>query len=228
MQGVGVFSVLEKSKRTVFAITANALAVLISTLGCFVSFIIEKKAFNDWCIGSSANYVKDVYIEYNVNSTASTLSTLNSTLTNTMDAYNCERLFQDEVKWSFLCMIIMYVVYIHWILIIAARTSYNFYRKPPMPPLSSEFSNIAPSKNLKNKINIFNNMRPAKSIWQDLLVHRQYDEFEKGNIERNLIQEPFNDIIVPTDTQDMAPQMSPILTQSDGNIPYHSDGTVSS
>lgn len=112
MQGVGVFGVIDKSKRTVFAITANALGVLIVTLVAFILFIIDKKSFDDWCIGSSADYVKDVYIDYNPNSTVTTLTSLNSTLTNTTDVYNCERLFQDEVKWSLLCMIVMYVVYV--------------------------------------------------------------------------------------------------------------------
>lgn len=112
MQSVGLFKQLEKSKTTVFAITANALGVLIVTLANFILFIIEKDSFNDWCIGSSADYVKDVYIDYNPNSTVTTRTNLNSTLTNTIDVYNCERLFQDEVKWSLLCMVVMYVVYV--------------------------------------------------------------------------------------------------------------------
>lgn len=112
MQSVGLFKQLEKSKTTVFAITANALGVLIVTLANFILFIIEKGSFNDWCIGSSANYVKNVYIDYNPNSTVTTRTSLNSTLTNTTDVYNCERLFQDEVKWSLLCMVVMYVVYV--------------------------------------------------------------------------------------------------------------------
>ncbi|KAL9548809.1 hypothetical protein PS6_006415 [Mucor atramentarius] len=233
MQGVGVFGVIDKSKRTVFAITANALGVLIVTLVAFILFIIDKKSFDDWCIGSSADYVKDVYIDYNPNSTVTTLTSLNSTLTNTTDVYNCERLFQDEVKWSLLCMIVMYVVYIHWILIIAARTSYNFYRQPPMMPITAgEFVNVAPSKKRKNKINVFNNMKPTKSIWKELLVHKQYGEFEHGSIERDLFQEPLNEksamdkrlssniTLIDNDTA-ISPPMNAFLTQSEINIPYN-------
>ncbi|KAK4519816.1 uncharacterized protein ATC70_010058 [Mucor velutinosus] len=233
MQGVGVFGVIDKSKRTVFAITANALGVLIITLVTFILFIIDKRSFNDWCIGSSADYVKDVYIDYHPNSTVTTLTSLNSTLTSTTDAYNCERLFQDEVKWSLLCMVVMYVVYIHWILIIAARTSYNFYRQPPMMPMvAGEFVNVAPSKKRKNKINVFNNIKPAKSFWKELLVHKQYGEFEHGSIERDLFQEQLNEkpvmdkrlssniTLIDNDTA-ISPPMNAFLAQPDNNIPYH-------
>lgn len=95
------------SKRIVFAITANALGVLIVTLVNFILFVRNKADFNRWCIGESINYVEDEYSSVNNN----TSLPLNK-LSNTTDVYNCERLYQDEVKWSLLCLIIMFIVYV--------------------------------------------------------------------------------------------------------------------
>lgn len=96
-----------ESKKTVFAITVNALGVLIVTLVNFIMFIKGRTDFLNWCIGSSVNYVENEY--YNVNN--NTALPVN-TLSNVTDIYNCERLYQDEVKWSLLCLIIMSVVYV--------------------------------------------------------------------------------------------------------------------
>ncbi|KAI8047075.1 uncharacterized protein B0P05DRAFT_450599, partial [Gilbertella persicaria] len=150
---------------TVFAITACALGVLAVTLVNFVLFVIAKDKFiNEWCIGSSASYYLD------------TVSiTSNSTIAGALgsrDMYNCERLFENEAKWSLLCLICMFVVYIHWILIIAAK--YNFYA--PLPVVSlAEYGNMAPSEKTKDE----NEKRgkSAKDLWREFLTHKQYDEF---------------------------------------------------
>lgn len=101
-----------------------------------------------------------------------------------------------------------------------------------MPITAGEFVNVAPSKKRKNKVNVFNNMKPAKSIWKELLVHKQYEEFEHGSIERDLFQEPPNEksamenrlssniTLIDNDTT-ISPPMSAFLTQSDNHIPYH-------
>ncbi|KAG0783103.1 hypothetical protein G6F22_008825 [Rhizopus arrhizus] len=54
---------------TVFAITANAIAVLIVTLVNFIFFASDKSGFYDWCISSSTSYMTDVYHQINSNST---------------------------------------------------------------------------------------------------------------------------------------------------------------
>lgn len=101
-----------------------------------------------------------------------------------------------------------------------------------MPMTAGEFVNVAPSKKRKNKINVFSNMKPTKSIWKELLVHKQYGEFEHGSIERDLFQEPLNEksvmdkrlssniTLIDNDTA-ISPPMNAFLTQSEINIPYN-------
>lgn len=89
-----------QSRKTVFAITASAIAVLIVTLVNFILFVMNKPGFFSWCINSAKNSVTDV----NGNSTIPS--------ENGVDNYNCQRLYQDEIKWSFLCFAVMSVVYV--------------------------------------------------------------------------------------------------------------------
>lgn len=103
---MGVVTMMD-SRRTVFAITANALGVLIVTIVNFIMFIRNKSDFNNWCIGLSVGYVEDQYSNVNNNTALP-----DNILSKTADIYNCERLYQDEVKWGLLCLIIMIVVYV--------------------------------------------------------------------------------------------------------------------
>lgn len=98
---------MHNSKGTVYAITANALAVLIVTLVNFILFVKNKKDFDIWCISTSVDYVEYEYSLVN-NNTAIPQNKLSST----QDIYNCDRLFYDEVKWSLLCLVIMWIVYV--------------------------------------------------------------------------------------------------------------------
>lgn len=102
-----------KSSRAVIVIAANALAVLIVTLVNFILFIKDKPNFDKWCIGLSAGYVKDIYNQTYSNSMSnSAAEIMSNTLNDSNDVYNCNRLYEDEIKWSLLCMIIMFVVYV--------------------------------------------------------------------------------------------------------------------
>lgn len=98
---------MNDTKKIVFAITASALAVLIVTLVNFILFIKNKSDFTEWCIGESITNVEDQY-----NSASNHTSFSPNRLINDTDIYNCERLYQDELKWSLLCLIIMFVVYV--------------------------------------------------------------------------------------------------------------------
>lgn len=100
-----------QSRKTVFTITANAIAVLIVTLINFILFVIDKDGFFHWCITSSASYVTEVYDQMNSNST----KVPPITLENGSDLYNCERLYENEVKWAFLCFVVMSIVYVSFI-----------------------------------------------------------------------------------------------------------------
>ncbi|KAI7894492.1 uncharacterized protein EV154DRAFT_415211 [Mucor mucedo] len=160
------------TKKIVFAITANALAVLIVTLVNFILFIKGKNEFTVWCIEQSKDTIEKIYTADHKNTTSFPVDRLNGST----DIYNCERLFQDEVKWGLICLIVMFVVYIHWILIIAAREALDFYRQRGLMPAMTEFSNIAPSKTSKN-YNVFHSIKPSTNILQDLLTHKQYGQF---------------------------------------------------
>lgn len=98
---------MNDTKKIVFAITASALAVLIVTLVNFILFIKNKSDFTEWCIGESITNVEDQY-----NSASNHTSFSPDRLIDDTDIYNCERLYQDELKWSLLCLIIMFVVYV--------------------------------------------------------------------------------------------------------------------
>ncbi|ORX62256.1 hypothetical protein DM01DRAFT_1075553 [Hesseltinella vesiculosa] len=51
-----------------------------------------------------------------------------TTLTLTQDYYNCGRLLQDEIKWSLGCSILIFLVYTHWVVFIAAFIGKYEYR----------------------------------------------------------------------------------------------------
>lgn len=92
---------------TVFAITANAIAVLVVTLVNFIFFASDQAGFYNWCISASTSYMADVYHQSN-NATEAPPIPLESK----EDYYNCQRLFKDELKWSFVCFAVMTVVYV--------------------------------------------------------------------------------------------------------------------
>lgn len=168
----GIITMME-SKRTVFAITTNALGVIIVTLVNFIMFIKGRGDFMNWCIGTSVDYVENQYSNVN-NNTALPENTLN----NATDIYNCERLYQDEVKWSLLCLIIMSVVYIHWILIVASKNTYGFYNTQRRDDqLNFVYANAAPSGKKSSKLNILKSVKPSRNLLRDLIVHKQYGQF---------------------------------------------------
>ncbi|KAI7904701.1 uncharacterized protein BX663DRAFT_503226 [Cokeromyces recurvatus] len=203
LPGPGFIKILTASKTTVLAITANALGVLAITLINFVYFVTDEVAFNKWCIQESVNHYNTTLPDYQNDTIPSNTSTRNP-INSTVDIYNCKRLYQSEIKWSLLAMIIMFIVYIHWILIIAAKQSYNFYRRPPMLNNMNEFGNIAPSAYRKHRLENNNKnpllayKKPSKktNLLRSLLVHKQYDEFQFGNDELMTAIVDDNDILV--------------------------------
>lgn len=111
-----------------------------------------------------------------------------------------------------------------------------------MLPIAGEFVNVAPSKKHKNKINVFNNMKPAKSVWKELLAHKQFGEFEYGSVEIDPFEEPVKEkttfdnrlssnITLCNNSDNIAPPSNAFLTQSGTHvphIPYHPDANISS
>lgn len=96
-----------QSRMTVFAITANAIAVLVVALVNFIFFASDQAGFYNWCISASTSYMADVYHQINHSTEAPPIP-----LESKEDYYNCQRLFEDELKWSFVCFAVMTVVYV--------------------------------------------------------------------------------------------------------------------
>ncbi|KAG1461291.1 hypothetical protein G6F55_003656 [Rhizopus delemar] len=179
-----------QSRMTVFAITANAIAVLVVTLVNFIFFASDQAGFYNWCISASTSYMADVYHQSN-NATEAPPIPLESK----EDYYNCQRLFKDELKWSFVCFAVMTVVYIHWILIIAARATYQYFNPVDMPPQpmlpAAEYGNMAPaSKGFKG---LYRNMKPSKGLMEALLTHKQYSSYkERSQSDETTVKEKEN------------------------------------
>jgi hypothetical protein len=96
-----------RSNRLANAVGLSVIIVLVAALVSFILFVSEKQDFLDWCITSSTSYVNATYNEAN---TLSNMTTIN--LSTSIDYYNCERLFQDEVKWSLMCLAVLLTVYV--------------------------------------------------------------------------------------------------------------------
>ncbi|KAG0871097.1 hypothetical protein G6F15_011476 [Rhizopus arrhizus] len=86
----------------------------------------------------------------------------------------------------------MTVVYIHWILIIAARTTYQYFNPVDMPPQpmlpAAEYGNMAPaSKGFKG---LYRNIKPSKGLMEALLTHKQYSHHkERSQSDENTVKE---------------------------------------
>ncbi|KAI8139991.1 hypothetical protein BJV82DRAFT_624687 [Fennellomyces sp. T-0311] len=164
----------------VYVIALGAIIVLISMLVNFILFVVNRGIFVDWCIAQSHNLAEETVQQQSSNTTL--------TIPSDMDYYNCDRLFANQVKWSLLCVITMYIVYIHWMLVFAVFAGTSFFLVPPraavppmepplapesmgplppgtiVPPTSvippTEFSNLPASK--KEKDTIYRNLKPNK------------------------------------------------------------------
>ncbi|KAG0166052.1 hypothetical protein DFQ28_007920 [Apophysomyces sp. BC1034] len=90
--------------------------VLIDTLINFVLFSVNQSGFQEWCVRSSLSSFQG---DFRQAGNASIPFDPKS------DYYNCDRLFQDEVKWSLACVVI------HWTLVITSFVGGAFYRVPP-------------------------------------------------------------------------------------------------
>ncbi|KAF7720869.1 hypothetical protein EC973_005890 [Apophysomyces ossiformis] len=149
--------------------------VLIDNLVNFVLFSVNQPAFQNWCIQLSFHDFENDFRQSNHSSTS---------VNPNIDYYNCDRLFQDEVKWSLVCVAVMFLVYIHWTLVITSFVGGAFYRVPPPmiasapqpaavpppPPPVEAAENATPAPvetnaNIKpssNNIQTYSNINPPK------------------------------------------------------------------
>lgn len=82
----------------VHAIGVTAALVLIDVLVNFIIFIVNPGAFRNWCINDVRTSVQDALGN-------------GTTVASDQDYYNCDRLFNDQVKWSLICVFAMYIIY---------------------------------------------------------------------------------------------------------------------
>ena len=89
----------------VYVIAISAILVLISTLVNFILFVVNQDTFRIWCLQDSRmTTLTNIQDQSGGNTTI--------TLDSDIDYYNCDRLFANQVKWSLLCVIAMYIIYV--------------------------------------------------------------------------------------------------------------------
>ncbi|KAI9276852.1 hypothetical protein BDA99DRAFT_494301 [Phascolomyces articulosus] len=166
-----------------YVIAICAILVLISTLVNFILFTVNQGSFQQSCVSDARNAALQSFHDQTGNTTIS--------IGTDTDYYNCDRLFANQVKWSLLCVIAMYIVYIHWMLVFAGFAGTSFFLIPPrptpfppmggppippsmagepMPPPTSvipptELSNLPPSSSMEKDqqhLNTFYNLKPKR------------------------------------------------------------------
>lgn len=125
-------------RHLVYVLGLSAAAVVLDTLSNFVYFVANQKTFQQWCISDGLAQIQSN-------------SNMDAALPIVSDYYNCQRLFNDEVKWSLLCVILMFLLYVsgsfltplfpHLSFIIDPLDSLyrHFYRKDVYPHGSHAF-----------------------------------------------------------------------------------------
>ncbi|KAI9020999.1 hypothetical protein CLU79DRAFT_754649 [Phycomyces nitens] len=154
-------------KSLVYLLVLSASAVLVDLFINLVLFGVDQTSFQEWCVDQSLNHFKTDF-QKGTNIT-------NISLDTNSDYYNCNRLYQDEFKWSLMAVVGIFVVYIHWILVIMSYI--QSYRalislgypntsivpvppEPvlPAPPMMEAMLNIPPKK--KEILN-YQNVKPG-------------------------------------------------------------------
>ncbi|KAL0073691.1 hypothetical protein F4703DRAFT_1419863 [Phycomyces blakesleeanus] len=85
----------------------GVMAVLIDGFVNVIIFITVHSDYQDWCIIESGNSLITKFNNANINLTI-------PTEIRTLDLYNCEKLWDNEVKFSFIVIVFMVVIYIYW------------------------------------------------------------------------------------------------------------------
>lgn len=80
---------------------------LLDILANIFIFGIQKSLYMDWCLQSSQNIVDETMQGLNMNNTYYTIETLPPT-----NIYNCQKLWEDEIKFSLAIFILMMVCYV--------------------------------------------------------------------------------------------------------------------
>ncbi|KAI8092942.1 uncharacterized protein BX664DRAFT_328554, partial [Halteromyces radiatus] len=148
-------------RHLVYLLGVTSAAVVVDAFANFVYFVANPKAFQDWCISDGLYQIQD-----SVN--------MNTTIPLTTDYYNCERLFNDEIKWSLLCVVLIFLLYVHWTVFIATFIGKVFIPYDPMlivpdpiPAMEAVqphiMANIAPSSSQQQQVEetYYHNVKPG-------------------------------------------------------------------
>ncbi|ORX44964.1 hypothetical protein DM01DRAFT_1386759 [Hesseltinella vesiculosa] len=105
-------------------VTLGVLTVVIDTIVNVVIFIVIRSSYLDWCIGSAYESLEQGVSQALGNNTTN--------INFFTDFYNCDRTWEDELKFAILCAVMMTLFYGYW-----ALCFYSYYRKKfgnPMQP----------------------------------------------------------------------------------------------
>ncbi|KAI8885401.1 hypothetical protein K501DRAFT_246139 [Backusella circina FSU 941] len=107
-----LFSLFLKSSNAVrvSAIIAviSIIAVLIDTFANVILFIVHRSVYVEWCINTTSTSLGDVL---NNSFPPNTTEEFSVTMA---DFYNCNRTWEDELKFSVLGIILLIVLYLYW------------------------------------------------------------------------------------------------------------------
>jgi hypothetical protein len=100
-------------------ISIGVFVILVDTLVNVIIFIVIQDDYKSWCIGSSSGALQ-----------TGVESALNSNATNinfSADFYNCQRTWEDELKFGMLSLIMMMIFYVGLTLFAFSRYSTLFF-----------------------------------------------------------------------------------------------------
>lgn len=148
----------------VYIIGIGVVMVLVDMLVNFILFAANQDSFQSWCIDHSKMVVQNSLQQSNLNLPSDT------------DYYNCDRLFANQMKWSLLSVFAMFLVYIHWMLVITAFAGTSFFLLPPRvaaPPPPPTTVAPPPSDMAAPPTEVLGNLPPSTKSYKSVRPFRK-------------------------------------------------------
>ncbi|KAI8333992.1 hypothetical protein BC941DRAFT_433547 [Chlamydoabsidia padenii] len=102
------------------------VGILLDMFANYIVFLARPAEFRNWCIHLSQSNVQQAFNQGNQNTTVAI------PFDQFDDYYNCNRLYQDEITWTLLCLVAMTLVYIHWAMVITSWERWYVIQPPRM------------------------------------------------------------------------------------------------
>ncbi|KAG2230858.1 hypothetical protein INT48_009239 [Thamnidium elegans] len=116
---------------------------LLDIIANIFIFGIQKPLYMDWCLDRSKGISNEIIMIVSEASTGSVQ--VDPTNVTSLDTYNCQKLWEDELKFSLAIFITMTICYIYWALCVL-----HYYQKLrnllPQQPIYTGFMNYAPTR----------------------------------------------------------------------------------